>query len=571
MKIAFKSCDLLWIANHKTQNKMKKHQPAVLAFAGSIPLVIFAAETRGATEYDTVGVYDENSASSNGVDINAPQAAAFASVMASAYAEGNGGVIDFEGATSVVGTTHSAVFGPTDDVTMNFSTDYSMLMFTSNSTEPISKLNAFGPSTNRTAWTLTVGDIIRTAGGQASPLRISRAGMTILSRNNPDYPLDARVTVAFSDATSEVVTIPLSDVKGGGDTFLSVSAPPGTGIMSLTFASFQTGTSIAVSNRIAIDDLGVCFEDGGPLQAPEGVVFNDNMFVGPSSDGSQLQIDNQNGEVVVASSDLVLMTVGETGRSGSLVVRHSDRPNDSAFRLEIPASGPSVFEIDGRPLTTLGTSSYPSSFLTGSSPAATGNYAFVAGSSNTAARGSAVFGENNVVSGQYAMSFGVSSSATDSHSFGGGLRAHATGRSSFAFGEDVEATGAHSISMGEDTAARNVGSVAFGKGTETDSRYALVAGDYNENVKSDGSNPGAYESIHDPILEIGNGSSGGRRNALTTFRDGRTVLKHLDYPNLGEGDVALEVRGDAEVSGDLNVAGSITVAPAGDLKMGEFN
>lgn len=119
------------------------------------------------------------------------------------------------------------------------------------------------------------------------------------------------------------------------------------------------------------------------------------------------------------------------------------------------------------------------------------------------------------------------------------------GQNSFASGYDAEASGMGSFSAGAFTTASDYGTFAVGFFNTASAQGASALGGLFCNAESYGSsalgryNVGGGNKTHwietDPLLEVGNGNSTVRHNALTIYKNG-----------------------DAELNGDLTVEGNVS-------------
>lgn len=383
---------------------------------------------------------------------------------------------------------------------------------------------------------------------------------------------------------------------------------------------FNVATIIILMNNVVVS--------ANPVQAPHGIELGgSDKYVGPSEDSSQLQILSNNGGLALTAKDSAIFKIGTTTAAGNFIIFHPQNANNATLEFIASPSGPSQLLLNGRSLTTLGTSAHPHSFLTGSGSSASGNYAFVAGLDNTAAYGGVALGEGSTASGprsvaiglnntsggphsiamgygnstsniaRYSTALGYFNTATGESSLALGNQSTASGRGSLAAGELSEAASIYSIALGcrakaldnsavaigYESEARNVHSKALGQNLITDSRSNLAVGKFNENLRRDGTPPSLFDNDLDPILEVGIGANNAnRRNALTVFKDGEVVIKHKSYTPTNESPVVLNLLGSGSVNGNLNVSGEVNISgnvningnlllpPAGDLEMGEF-
>lgn len=228
-------------------------------FAALLLCGTFTATSLFGAAFSTVSVYDENTDKTNAVNTDATGTlATFTSAVATASANGLGGVIDFDTpSVTPSGTIHSAEFGTSGGNFLQFTTLGIQGVTSGGSFNPISKTNGIARNGDANNFAFTFGNFSDAAtGGNVLDLDLTQVGFTVLSRTNASYPLDVRATVTYSDLSTSVVTSNIGNQKGLDDTFMSFTASSGLTISSINLESFQTGTTTSVNTRIAIDDLG---------------------------------------------------------------------------------------------------------------------------------------------------------------------------------------------------------------------------------------------------------------------------------------------------------------------------
>ena len=191
------------------------------------------------------------------------------------------------------------------------------------------------------------------------------------------------------------------------------------------------------------------------------------------------------------------------------------------------------------------------------------------------------YGECSTAWGEYASALGDSSTAW-------GMWTSAIGYYSTAWGAYAEAFGLYTTAWGYETTAKAYVSTAIG---------AYNVGRYTFLDDGVSYNDGDTEWFDlDPLLEVGNGTSSNRSNALTIIKNGQTTLANkywddqaptaipddpdteLDGDQSSAGE-ALVVNGHGRLNGNLAVQGNVTIAgevmiarllPQGDISMGSF-
>jgi hypothetical protein len=204
---------------------------------------------------NTSGVYDEQITQANAVDATATTPTSgsptlvplstFTTDVATAFAAGTGGVINFDDVTTAVSsdTTISAKYGPGFNSTLNVSgASYQVDM---------SQAVAIGATPISGAIYLRNGS---STGNQsyAFDQLIKEVGVTVLARS---VSRSITATVTYDDATSAAIgpfTVAANTGSGATsapDTFFGFAAPSGKSITKLTLAA-------GANNFFVVDDLG---------------------------------------------------------------------------------------------------------------------------------------------------------------------------------------------------------------------------------------------------------------------------------------------------------------------------
>jgi hypothetical protein len=117
--------------------------------------------------------------------------------------------------------------------------------------------------------------------------------------------------------------------------------------------------------------------------------------------------------------------------------------------------------------------------------------------------------------GDYSTAMGLRTRAFGYGATAMGSLTSATGNYSTAMGYQTSAIGASSTAMGYRTSAIGAGSTAMGFNTRAEALNSTAIGLYNVGGGSLG-----LAVATDPVFEIGNGTSSGRSNALTVYKNG---------------------------------------------------
>ena len=133
---------------------------------------------------------------------------------------------------------------------------------------------------------------------------------------------------------------------------------------------------------------------------------------------------------------------------------------------------------------------------------------------------SIAMGTNTKASGTNSTAIGLGSIASGIYStaIGSGT---ASGYGSTAI--DGTASGSWSTAMGLETIASGYGSTAIGFVTEAKAYSSFSVGSYNDNTDA----PSGNDELLDRIFQIGNGSYGNRKNAMTVLRNGNIGIGSL--------------------------------------------
>ena len=181
---------------------------------------------------------------------------AFTTSITSAFAANTGATNSFDGNANSIGfDTVVTTFGTSDSRSVSFTS--SQLLQTVGLIGSFIPLGTEGITTkvDAASYTLTFGDILE-SGNPIAGAGIIHLGFTVLSRTHATYPLDVEALVTFDDLSTATLTSNISGTKGADDTFFEFLASGDRTISSLTVSAFATGTSDAVSTRIALDNIG---------------------------------------------------------------------------------------------------------------------------------------------------------------------------------------------------------------------------------------------------------------------------------------------------------------------------
>jgi len=217
-----------------------------------------ASTSLGATFF-SVGVYDDPT-ETNSVDTDITGTlSSFTSDVADAFANNRGGVIDFQsgftnsGNNTILGTSFDASYGTSALKTLAITSSETLELWhnkTAGQVDTLSDTNNLLPTTNITAFTLTLGSI---TGGESNEV-VSEVGLTVLSRSVWGTTSNVSITANFSGGGSTNLSSNVSNAIGADDTFYHFVAPTGESITSLDFDN-SSGGGNANQNRIPVDDL----------------------------------------------------------------------------------------------------------------------------------------------------------------------------------------------------------------------------------------------------------------------------------------------------------------------------
>lgn len=194
----------------------------------------------------------------------------FRTAVAAAWTNGAGGVFNLPTTVAAATTVYRGVYGAGKRVQITSSVN--MQNITSGTFTVASAPNGTTSSANQSDYTLTLGLFDTNTGLPLLDETIKEIGLPILSRNAAGYPMDLRVTVSFSDGSTQAVTAAIATGAGVDDTFFGFTAPNGLGIASVRLQSFAPGTETPVADRIGWDDFG--FITGAATVVPPPQIVN---------------------------------------------------------------------------------------------------------------------------------------------------------------------------------------------------------------------------------------------------------------------------------------------------------
>lgn len=245
---------------------IRKHtfSTAVFLAAGLLPLGAQFTNSNPFGDQNVVGEYAPGGVPTpNNINrsLTGLDADAFAILVADAFNAGLGGVVNWDAVGSQ--NNRNAVVGlfGTDlrfvaNVDRNMQTTGSGGSFASTSGQRTMAMNSDGEGL-----TLTLG-VTDSLDQHLPGVLISHVGLVLASRTGSGYPLDVRVTAAYSDLSSESVGTTInSTTRGEDDVFVGFVAPDGHSVSTLAFEIFELGTLATTpvpfaGSRVAIDDLG---------------------------------------------------------------------------------------------------------------------------------------------------------------------------------------------------------------------------------------------------------------------------------------------------------------------------
>lgn len=201
--------------------------------------------------------------------------ATFQTAVATAWSNNLGGVMNFPTTITPNTNTLRGNYG-TNGYRLQIGSSVTMQNITTSATSftPASSPNATTSSANQSNYTLTLSLIDTNTGLPAVDQVIKQIGFVALSRGtvSANYPLDLRVTVTFSDDSTQVVTAPIANGSAADDTFFGFSAGSGLAIKSVRLQTFAQNTENPVADRIAWDDFG--FVAGPSTATPQPQIIN---------------------------------------------------------------------------------------------------------------------------------------------------------------------------------------------------------------------------------------------------------------------------------------------------------
>ena len=257
--------------------------------------------------------------------------ATFISAVATAYAADSGGIFDLPGPASIgtAVTSFRGTYGPSQTKRLTITPSTTMQNITTSGTSfgILSPPNGTTSSSDINGYSLAIGVPADATSGATLLEGVVKIGFTVLSRNNATYPINVRITVTFSDATTQVVTNNLAKSSGGDNTFFGFTAPSGATITSVALAAFNPTSGLTVSTRIGWDDFGFITASLVPppevrsvspfnyaiTNASSGVAFTAHSFLAIPATGISLKLNS----VDVSSQLAISGTDTDTNRTVS--------------------------------------------------------------------------------------------------------------------------------------------------------------------------------------------------------------------------------------------------------------
>jgi len=222
------------------------------------------------TTVGTTGVFDESTNSTNSVDLDPTgNLAAFKASVASAYANNQGGVIDWEAGVPVANTGNSTTaahdinpavavaFGVGASETLTITFDDRMAIYTNNVVDQVSGISTGSVAgTSNAILPFDLDASARSFVMTFSDADVAEVGLGMLARTTFGSGINYRATATFSDASTTNIDYTIdgvfADGAGGTDTFLHFEAATG-----------QTITSVAILYQ---GDVG---GEGAPTAEPQ--------------------------------------------------------------------------------------------------------------------------------------------------------------------------------------------------------------------------------------------------------------------------------------------------------------
>jgi hypothetical protein len=230
---------------------VKLHRAALGNFSACfIAATVLAVFVASAAAVQTTGIYDENVVQPNSVDQTLAgstfSAADFATLVAQAFNDNRGGVID----GTIQSSNYDYGIGGAKSVRLQTGPFNSFGGIVPNPPLPISGIAALASSQTYAPLEL---DVSQLEGAVAADERVTAFGVTILAsaRGSTPQTTHLKVQAYFGDGTRSAL-----EYNIGGDTFLSFQAPPGESISRVKFTTNVNG--------FYFDDVGFIT---GPAQA----------------------------------------------------------------------------------------------------------------------------------------------------------------------------------------------------------------------------------------------------------------------------------------------------------------
>ncbi|WAC21547.1 phosphodiester glycosidase family protein [Luteolibacter sp. SL250] len=273
--------------------------------------------------------------------------ASFNTAMSAAFGASAGGVFDFPSTTAITANT-TVLRGTTASKDFQVTFSRGMQAFNNGATYTASS-GTRGTTTNSTPgdYSMSFGPVRGVPGGETLESNfVSGVGFVAMSRTNAAadgnvFPLDLRATATFSDGSTEVVTSGLSGTRGE-NVFFGFTAPSGLAVQGIQLEAFQSGTTVPVSARIGLDDIGLIISET-PFRFT--VITPENSYLLPGADfifgvESPVEIHAGNVTLMLDGQDATSrLSFGGTPQAREISITGLTPGNDHEAIVTIDAGG----------------------------------------------------------------------------------------------------------------------------------------------------------------------------------------------------------------------------------------
>ena len=305
------------------------------------------------------------------------------------------------------------------------------------------------------------------------------------------------------------------------------------------------GSSIAPTDGLLVEGdikgnskLGLGVAPTEVLQLNAGNILGEGTFgagdiISVSGEGTRLMWYPRKGSFRAGTIDGTQWDDANIGNNSVAMGNNSRATGSRSFAA---GSGTLASNASTVAMGDTATASGSSSVAMGRTSNANGNFSVAMGDATLASGASSVaMGLSTQASQSNTVAMGIDCRATASGAVAMGNDTRANGTNSFSIGSEATAGGANSFAMGNDTSSSGIASVALNRSTTASGENATALGISSTAQAYVSIVGGRFNTLvgtttswvnTDPLLVLGNGTSGGARaDAFTVFKDGKATLQ----------------------------------------------